>query len=217
MNRARARELARSYIAKNDPKGWFEALYLEAGGNESVIPWADLTVNSHLAHWLETHSLQGQDRTALVIGCGLGDDAEELSKRGFRVTAFDISAEAIRWAQQRFTTSQVDYVTADLLAAPELWHRAFDLVVEIYTLQVLPPELRPSAVEATASFVSDEGSLLVVARGRDETDGEGTMPWPLTRAEVEGFTTHGLELRQFEDYLDTEQPPVRRFWALFTR
>lgn len=118
-------------------------LYLEVNGNESVIPWADLTVNPHLAQWLETHSVQGLGKTALVIGCGLGDDAEEPSKRGFRVTAFDLSAEAIRWAQQRFTFSQFDYIAADLLAAPKLWHKAFDLVVEIYTLQVLPPELRP--------------------------------------------------------------------------
>ncbi len=217
MNRKRARELAHSYLAQGDAKGWFEALYVEANGNESVIPWADLALNPHLAQWLEVHSTQGQGKTALVIGCGLGDDAEGLSRRGFKVTAFDISAEAIRWAKQRFPASQVEYVMADLLAAPESWLGLFDLVVEVYTLQVLPAEIRPSAMKAIAKFLSGNGVLLVVARGREETDDKGAMPWPLTKAELEDLSAYGLKLQNFEDYMDTEQPPVRRFRVEYSR
>lgn len=217
MDRKRARELAHAHLAQGDAKGWFEMLYVEANGNESDIPWADLTVNGHLAHWLELHSVQGQGKTALVIGCGLGDDAEELSRRGFNVTAFDISAAAIRWSKKRFPAIQVQYVVADLLAAPESWLGRFDLVVEIYTLQVLPAELRVSAMQAVASFVSRNGVLLVIARGRDETDGEGEMPWPLTRTELEIFLASGLRLHNFEDYMDAEQPSVRRFRAEYRK
>lgn len=45
----------------------------------------------------------------------------------------------------------------------------------------------------------------------------GQMPWPLTRAEVEAIATPGLALASFEDFLDAEDPPVRRFRALFRR
>ncbi len=117
--------------------------------------------------------LAGHGRRALIVGCGLGDDAEELAARDFQVTAFDVSVAAIDWCRRRFPNSEVDYEAADLLDPPQAWHGAFDLVVEIYTLQVLPPELRAKAMANLASFVARGGTLLVVARGREEDDESG--------------------------------------------
>jgi hypothetical protein len=105
----------------------------------------------------------------------------------------------------------------DLLRAPSEWRGAFDLVVEVYTLQLLPPELRPQAMAVLASCVAPQGELLVICRGRDESEPAGQMPWPLTRAEVEGFGKLGLSLVRFEDFADDETPPVRRMRALFRR
>ena len=50
MSRTRARELANDFINRGDPKGWFEALYVEAGGNAQQIPWADLVPNPQLVN-----------------------------------------------------------------------------------------------------------------------------------------------------------------------
>lgn len=215
MSRTRARELANDFINRGDPKGWFEALYAEASGNAQHIPWADLVPNPQLVNWtvnrIDANAVQGAGQQALIVGCGLGDDAELLAERGFNVTAFDISAEAVRWCKQRHPRSTVNYVAADLLAAPENWSAQFDLVVEIYTLQVLPPELRPAAMQALANFVSGDGSLLVIARGRETSDDPGAMPWPLARTELDSLTAAGLEQISFEDYFDQETPPVRRF------
>ena len=84
--------------AKGDALGWFDALYKEADGDNGKIPWADLTPNKYLQTWAEQTNLQGNNRNALVVGCGLGDDAKFLHDLGFRVTAFDISPTAIEWA-----------------------------------------------------------------------------------------------------------------------
>jgi hypothetical protein len=43
------------------------------------------------------------------------------------------------------------------------------------------------------------------------------MPWPLTRAEVESIATREVVLESFEDFFDTEAPPVRRLRAVFRR
>ena len=145
---------------------------------------------------------------ALVIGCGLGDDAELLAATGWSVVAFDISAEAIRWARERFPQSNVDYCTVDLFDAPSQWRRQFDLVVEIYTLQVLPPGLRAQAVEVAADWVSVGGLLCLIARGREESDPPGQMPWPLTEREVRAFGDAGLHcevLRRFSS-IATNRP-----------
>src|SRR4051812_4418895 len=106
-HRATARELAAMHLQRGDPLGWFDALYRAAAGQPAIIPWADLRPNPHLVEWLS--STASRPRRALVIGCGLGDDAEFLASLGWSVVAFDISAEAIRWARQRFPQSQVEY------------------------------------------------------------------------------------------------------------
>ena len=111
----------------------------------------------------------------------------------------------------------MDYRTVDLFDAPGEWHHQFDLVVEAYTLQVLPPELRAQAVQVAAGWVSVGGLLCLIARGREESDPPGQMPWPLTELEVRAFENLGLGCESFEDYMDREEPAVRRFRAIFRR
>jgi SAM-dependent methyltransferase len=216
--RNRARELAQAHVAKGDAVGWFEPLYAEAQGNAERVPWADLKPNPNLVEWLDRESICGDGRTALVVGCGLGDDAELLAARGFRVTAFDVAPSAIAWCCQRFPTSSVRYETADLLDPPQSWRSAFDFVVEAYTLQVLhTPAMRSHAISRLAAFPSPDGTLLVICRGRDQTDSEGQMPWPLLRDELTALQECGLAQIEFEDFWDQhEAPPVRRFRARYS-
>ena len=214
-HRATARELAAAHLQQGDPLGWFDALYRKADGQAAVVPWADVRPNPNHVVWVCSAAVA--PRRALVIGCGLGDDAELLASRGWSVVAFDISAAAIRWARERFGQSKVDYRAVDLFDAPAEWRRQFDLVVEAYTLQVLPPDLRARAIPLIGEWVSIGGLLCVIARGRDESDPPGQMPWPLTEREVRSFATAGLECETFEDYMDREEPAVRRFRAVFRR
>jgi SAM-dependent methyltransferase len=209
-NRKKARRLAQAYIDRGDPMGWFEALYVTAKGDPSRISWADLAANPNLVEWLDGHPVDGRRRT-VTIGCGLGDDAEELARRGWDVVAFDVSETAIRWCKNRFPGSTVAYVVADLFDPPQGWEETFDLVLEAYTLQVLPPELRPPAIERVANLTAPGGTLLVISRGCEAGDGAGQMPWPLTREELRRFQDCGMQEVSFEDYVDRETPPVRRF------
>ena len=210
-DRTTARRLAHESLAQGDTLGWFERLYTEAEGNDRIVPWADMRVNPNLRKWLDRGGLTGDGKAALVVGCGLGDDAEALAVLGFKVTAFDISTTAIDWCRKRFANSSVDYVVRDLLAPPSSWCKAFDFVLEAYTLQVLPPELRPKACEQIAGFVDCDGTLLVISRGRGTDDAPGKMPWPLIRSELDVFCKCSLSEERFDDYFDDEQPPVRRF------
>jgi hypothetical protein len=108
-------------------------------------------------------------------------------------------------------------VTADLFDAPPEWQGKFSLVVESYTLQVLVQDLRRKAITCIADFVAPGGTLLVITRGREPTDPKGQMPWPLTREELTSFSDSGLQEASFEDYIDKEDPPVRRFRAAYRR
>ncbi len=217
MSRKRARELAAQYIGDGDPIGWFEALYAEAEGDPSIVPWADLKTNPILAKWAETHPLLTNGARAIDIGCGYGDNAEFLARLGFAVTAFDISPTAISACHRRFPVSRVDYRVADLFDPPPTWSGNFDFVLETYTLQVLPGGMRAAAMESIARFVKADGRLLVICRGREERDPKGEMPWPLIKIELEEFVHQGLRLKDFRDFMDNESPPVRRFLAEYIR
>jgi SAM-dependent methyltransferase len=214
--RAIARQIAHKHLKAGNPLGWFEELYCQAGDDPAIIPWADLTPNPNLVDWLEHNRRTGRGR-ALKVGCGLGDDAEELARRGFETTAFDISDAAIAWCRRRHPQSPVTYVVADLFRAPAEWQAGFDFVLESYTLQVLPPDMRADAMRCIASFVAPGGTLLAVARGREPNASEGKMPWPLIKDELSLFKTVGLNEVSFEDYMDGEDPPVRRFRATYRR
>lgn len=218
--RRKAGDLARESLAQGDATGWFETLYRQADGDPGGISWADLAPNPNLVAWLDREHVAGGGRRALKIGCGLGDDAEELARRGFVVTAFDVSPTAVDWCRRRFPGSVVRWQVADLLAPPRAWlapRGAFDFVVESYTLQVLPPVARAAALANVARFVAPHGELLVIARGRENGDPEGAMPWPLTRRELDRLRALGLTELAFEDFLDAETPPVRRFRCHYRR
>lgn len=211
QNRARARELANESIKRGEPLEWFEKLYAEAKTESAAIPWADLEANPHLIEWVNNSNMDWHGKKALKIGCGLGDDAEYLSSLGLNVTAFDISETAINWCHERFPESRVDYRIADLFDLPEAWKSSFDLVVESYTLQVLPVDRRQIAIDKIASLISPSGKAVVICRGRNENDPAGEMPWPLTKKEIEYFSDNGLQIENFEDFVDKETPSVRRF------
>ena len=215
--RAYARKLAAEAVSRGEPLAWFEPLYAKGLSEGIPIPWADRKPNPSLIELFAKASGLPSAGRALKVGCGLGDDAEWLSGKGFAVTAFDISPSAIAECRRRFPGSRVDYIVADLFQPPAAWPGAFALVVEAYTLQVLPPELREKAAEKIAAFVAPGGCLLAVSRARGEEDPKGSMPWPLTQAEVRRFLKFGFTETRFEDFVDSEDPPVRRFRACFRK
>ena len=115
-DRESARKISKEFIEKGDYKGWFEALYSKAQKGDAIIPWADMKPNPNLVQWLDNFdtNLINKNMNVLKIGCGLGDDAEELSRRGYCVTAFDISKTAIKICNKRFPDSKVNYIIKDL-------------------------------------------------------------------------------------------------------
>jgi SAM-dependent methyltransferase len=211
-----ANKLAHHFLRQGHPSAWFEMLYASANGNGRAIPWANLKPNPDLVEWLEHHRLSGYGQKALVVGCGLGDDAEELARRGFEVVAFDISPTAIEWCRKRFPNSKVQYSVADLFEPLPAWQAHFDFVLEYFTIQALPPDLHEQIVEAVARLVAPGGTLLVIALGRDAEVKVGGPPWPLSKEELDAFKKFGLREIAFEEYDHRPDSPVRKFRAQYS-
>lgn len=196
-------DLIRAAWSQGDPTGWFEEVYAQAAAGKSGIPWALNRPHPDLVSWLANNPVDGAGKRAILVGCGLGDDAEYLNKHGFDVTAFDVSNTAITQCKARFPNSRGNYVVADLFDLPQHWRKAFDFVLEIYTIQSLPHQFTMKATEAIASLVANAGTMLVICLGRDPEEDRHGIPWPLSRQELAGFTDSGLLEISFEDLVDS--------------
>lgn len=173
----------------------FDEMYAASrGADVRSLPWAHGKPHPFLSEWLAGRDAPPEGRNrALVVASGLGDDAEALAAHGWQVTAFDASASAIAWTRERFPGSPVDYHVADLFSLPPAWVGAFDLVVEVHTIQALPPTRRQETIARIASTVAPGGELFVVTFLRDARALLGGRPWPLTNREIASIARHGLD------------------------
>lgn len=166
---------------------YFESVYADAGGDATLVPWASRQPSKALVNWLNAvaPSLVRCGARVAVVGCGLGDDAREVIRRGYDVTAFDCSATAVDWARRLDPVHAESYVHADLFEPPLRWRRRHDLVIDTNNLHYLEPGRRCDAMSALAGLLAPHGHLLVICRGADEPlDVDGGPPWPLTEVDL---------------------------------
>ena len=216
--RRRADALRGRYEESGNVMGWFEACYDQAEGEAALIPWGHEVARPEFVEWLESLPEDRSQGRALDVGCGLGDNAVRLAQAGFKVTAFDLSETAIKWAAKRFPDFGIDWRVADLVNPPEDFLGSFDLVNETYTLQALRPPIREAAIKSLARFVKPGGTLLIVGRGRHDDEPENPPPWPLLRSELDCLTYAGLTLVGFDDFhTERKGRPVRHFRIEYKR
>jgi len=192
-------------MADDDPTAIFERMYGAAAGGGPQLPWQREGPHPLLEPW--AREVEGAGRRALVVGSGLGTDAEFIAQRGFDVIGFDASPTAVAMARRRVADSEVDYRVADLLDLPDEWSRCFQLVVESLTVQSMPIEYHPQATANIARTVADGGTLLVIATARGDDDPlPNGPPWPLLRAEIDAFAGDGLAPVRIEEIREPGVP-----------
>jgi len=191
-----------------EEQNFFESVYKNADhDNLSAIPWATLAPNVYLEKHLSLlEPVSG--KKALVIGCGLGDDALILEKHGYDVEAIDISPSAIALAKKRHPESKVDFHVGDIYDMPESCIGKYDFVYEGLTIQSLPPTDRKKLVKIIVSLVAPNGELFVYAHSQNDEDKYGGPPWPLYDDEFLLFEKEGLE-KIYAQKKDSNKPVAR--------
>ena len=180
-------------INEQQPTDWFENLYVSTNQKGDGVPWANMSTHPRFAGWLKENKLDGKGKKALVVGCGMGDDAIELEHLGFDVTAFDISESAIELCKRRFPDSKVNFVVADLLKGIPEWKKEFDFVLEIYTIQALPPKYEEILIQNLVELVASHGELLMITEVQEgKRDFEYGPPWLLNSDYIEKFESLGV-------------------------
>jgi len=212
--RANLRRLSEAAALRGDPLDWFEELYSGAEGDDGWIPWDDGRPNRTFSTWQGLADLV--PGKALVVGCGLGDDAALLARMGWNVVAFDLSSAAVDWARDRHEAAvaefpgSVEWITGDLTSPDPTWAGSFDFVLEVHILQAIPPEPRELGAIILPDFLGTEGHLLCVGRLKTKLSDMDGPPWPLEESWIRGIGRE-MELVDFhtERYPDDEQGVLR--------
>ncbi len=211
----RLQALSAAAEGDGEPLRWFEDLYAGAQGDSALIPWARMGVNPILKDELERDPLA--PGRALMVGCGLGDDAVYLEQMGWEVVAFDLSASCIAWCKERFSSSSVHWEVGDVTNPPERWIGNFDLVVEIHILQAIPVEIREVAAKVLPTLLKPKGRLISIGReATNRTKEAMTLPWPLSRRWLmERFSS--LDLVIFQPIVLEDWPDIDRYVGVWQR
>ena len=212
------KNMVKQYQEEDRPLDWFDTIYKNAKGDYKKVFWADLEASPYLINWLNKNKINKQAPKAVVIGCGVGDDAEALSDFGFEVTAFDIAPTAIELCKKRYSNTKVNYLVANLFEYDKAWLGNFDLVYECNTIQVLPGDYRSKARVAISNLLNIGGYVLVSCRSRKENKNLDEIPLPLDKKEINQFVlSDGLEEISFLAYDDNQKPSVPHFFAVYKR
>ncbi|MGH7131544.1 MAG: class I SAM-dependent methyltransferase [Phycisphaerales bacterium] len=202
----------------------YDAIYANAEGDPSRVPWAELRACPIMVHWLnhEAPRMVRPGSRSVVVGCGLGDDVVELTQRGYDVVGFDCSPNAARWAARRHPNCADRFLIADLLDVPMRLAGRFDLVVDVSTLTQIDPDLRAEAMGGIARLLSPRGVAVLICRGRPREEPlhrEDGPPWAMTDEELVRLASGaGLTARRApEEMPGDEHPPRSMMLAVFSR
>ena len=199
----RADELAAEHRSTDQPIGWFDRLYAEGVAGEVTMPWDHTDPNVGAAR------VGGAVGTARCRVAGPSSSAAG-SGRTRRTSP--------RWASRRpastcrrtrsvwrasgsapRTQGGLDFRAADLLDLPPEWLGAFDLVVEIYTIQAVPEPPRTDIASGVRSLVAPGGTLLAIQfRASGEDDSTEGPPFALGEARIRSLGGDTLDLVDLE-------------------
>jgi ubiquinone/menaquinone biosynthesis C-methylase UbiE len=133
----------------------------------------------------------------LDLGCGAGDNAIELARRGYRVLGMDVVPEALRRAREKAEKARLsqppEFLLGDALRLEESGVEA-ETVLDCALFHVFEDEERPAYVRGVEAVLSPGGRLHILAFSERETREPG--PRRLTRESIAGAFGRGWTLEE---------------------
>jgi 2-polyprenyl-3-methyl-5-hydroxy-6-metoxy-1,4-benzoquinol methylase len=123
------------------------------------MPWFNPELDDDLKNALDELGLRGG--SALDLGSGPGTQAMQLARRGFSVTATDISGAAIRLARRNAEAQGLNITWQQDDILDTRLDRPFDLIFDRGCFHVLAPERRQDYVRIVSGLLKTGGYLFL--------------------------------------------------------
>ena len=169
--------------------GW-EARYQETPTER--LPWFHAELDADIGQALDTLALSGG--AVLDLGCGPGTQALALAKRGFTVTASDVSHSAID-AAGKLTTSEnvnIDFHADDVLNSR--LKGPFDLVIDRGVFHCFPEASDQQAYMNTIRRILKAGGFLLLKCFHKDETCEAGPAGRYDEVDISRFFVDGFEL-----------------------
>lgn len=158
-----------------------------------VTPWekagreATAQFNALLDREQEDHPALGR---ALDIGCGTGDHAVNLARRGWDVTGVDVVPRALDAALAKATGAGVDvrFLDADVTAMADTVGGGYRFLLDVGCFHGLKPRQRP-AYAGQVDAVSEPGATMLMLAFQPGRRPPVPLPRGASREEIEATFT----------------------------
>jgi 2-polyprenyl-3-methyl-5-hydroxy-6-metoxy-1,4-benzoquinol methylase len=192
--------------------GWEERYQQQA---VETMPWFYPALDDDLKQALDDLGLC--NGSALDLGSGPGTQAIQLARRGFDVTATDISEAAIRLAREKAETQglaiawQQDDILSTRLTGP------FDLIFDRGCFHVLPPEQRENYASTVKRLLKPGGFLFLKCFSTLQPGTQG--PHRFTPEQIAAIFSSHVQVRSVVEtvYQGTLDPLPRALFCVMQR
>ncbi|NCY22073.1 class I SAM-dependent methyltransferase, partial [bacterium] len=189
------------------PAGEFQAMYAEG-----IPPWQIDRPQSEVIRLIEQGAFESP---VLDLGCGTGDNAIELARRGYRVVGLDAVEEALRRAREKAGKEKLaqppEFVIGDARRLEDSGLEA-ETVLDCALFHTFSDEEQAVYVRGLEAVLSPGGKLHLLSFSELETRSPG--PRRLSLAQITGAFGSGWEVGEAVRcrYEDRVRPDGAHAW-----
>lgn len=157
--------------------------------DSTVIPWDIKDVDPSLVEILDQFNLTNGE--LLELGCGTGYDSNYLARRGFNVTAIDISEDAIQISKENNKNLDIKFVVGDFFT--DIPDNQYDIVYDRGFLHNYKNRLS-DIFEKLNDVMSENGKFIAITGNPNQPPIETCTPPPVFLGEIEYFSSQWFKV-----------------------
>ncbi len=136
------------------------------------------------------------EKRVLDAGCGEGYLARKLAAQGAIVSAFDISSEMIRFAQEAENPHHIKYIVSDFSTLEQHYLKySFDIAMLCGVISSFSEEELFKNLSALTHLIVDDGVICIATQHMDAFESKAQSRWIEYKSETNGEDTQAVVLR----------------------
>jgi SAM-dependent methyltransferase len=180
---------------KREDRDW-EVIYSEHGLAE--IPWHSDEPDQELIDLIENKQIEPD--SVLDVGCGAGTDALYCASKGCKVTAIDVSHEAIRIARERAGKAGLEInFTAGNFVDVEFQNESFDFINDRGFFHHIDPGRREKVAVKINSLLKSNGYYYLRCWS-DKEEESVRGPYRISKDEIKNTFSKFFKIGEIKDF-----------------